>query len=293
MGCFRASRGGGFDLNPMFALGLILVSAVVHSVVNILTKRADDKYAMRLLIGVFSAVLVAPVLFFLPLPAGKAWWFLLATAVVHAIYELLLVRSYESAAFSAVYPVARGTGPLFTALGSILWLHERPPLPQIAGILLVCGGVITIGVSHRATKGAWKGLGFALGTGVTIGLYTLIDASGVRSVAMPFTYVLWFFVAHGVAVLVTAPGIRGRAVVLEARRQWKLGLLMAGLSIVTYGSAMLAYRYGATARLAALRETSVLFGTALAMSFLGEYMTVRRWIAALVIVAGAILLQAG
>jgi drug/metabolite transporter (DMT)-like permease len=212
---------------------------------------------------------------------------------VHAIYELLLVRSYESAAFSAVYPVARGTGPLFTSVGSILWLHERPPLRQIAGILLVCGGVITIGVSHRATKGAWKGLGFALGTGVTIGLYTLIDASGVRSVAMPLTYVLWFFVAHGAAVLFTAPGIRGRAVVLEARRQWKLGLLTAGLSIVTYGSAMLAYRYGATARLAALRETSVLFGTALAMSFLGEPMTVRRWIAALVIVAGAILLQVG
>ena len=80
---------------------------------------------------------------------------------------------------------------------------------------------------------------------------------------------------------------------VEARRQWKLGLLAAALSIVTYGSAMLAYRYGAMAQLTALRETSVLFGTALAMSFLGEHMTARRWLAALVIVAGAILLQAG
>jgi drug/metabolite transporter (DMT)-like permease len=212
---------------------------------------------------------------------------------LQALFELLLVKSYESAAFSAVYPVARGTGPLFTALGAILLLHEQPPWQQILGILLVSGGVIAIGISHRATAGALTGLAYALGTGVTIGIYTLIDASGVRSVPVAFTYVLWFFVAHGFSVLVTAPGIRGRAVIVEARKQWKLGVVTAALSIVTYGSAMLAYRYGATAQLAALRETSVLFGTALAMSFLGEHMTLRRWIAAIVIAAGAILLQYG
>jgi len=136
-----------------------------------------------------------------------------------------------------------------------------------------------------------KGLAFALATGFTIGIYTLIDASGVRSVPEPLTYIAWFFVAHGASVMLTAPGIRGRAVIVEARKQWKLGVGVAALSVVTYGSAMLAYRFGATAQLAALRETSVLFGTALAMSFLGEHMTLRRWIAASAIACGAILLQ--
>ncbi|HTP78629.1 MAG TPA: DMT family transporter [Rhizomicrobium sp.] len=275
------------------ALALILVSAVVHAVVNVLTKRAEDKYAMRLLIGVFSAILVAPALFFLPLPHGIAVWFLIGTAFVHALYELLLVKSYENGAFSAVYPVARGTGPLFTALGAIVILHEHAPAIELAGIALVCGGVIAIGISHRAAEGAATAFLYALGTGLTIGIYTVIDASGVRSVAQPLTYVLWFFVAHGASVLVTAPGIRGSAVIVEARRQWRLGLLLGLLSITTYGSAMLAYRFGATAQLAALRETSVLFGTALAMTFLGEHMTLRRWIAAGVIAGGAILLQMG
>ncbi len=273
------------------ALCLILLSAAVHAIVNILTKRAENKYAMRLLIGVCSAIFVAPALFFVPLPHGMAIWFLVATAFVHAVYELFLVRSYESADFSAVYPIARGTGPLFTALGAIMVLREHPPLIQFAGIALVCGGVIAMGLSHRTTIG--KGLVYALATGVTIGCYTLIDASGVRSVPEAFTYVLWFFVAHGFCVLITAPGIRGRAVVIEARRQWKLGILLGVLSITTYGSAMLAYRFGATAQLAALRETSVLFGTALAMHFLGEKMNLRRWLAAGTIAAGAILLQAG
>ncbi len=275
----------------MTALILILVSAVVHAVVNVLTKRGDDKYAMRLLIGVFSAVIVAPALFFLPLPQGQAIHFLIATAMVHALYEWLLVRSYESAAFSAVYPVARGTGPLFTALGVILVFGQQPPALELLGIGLVCGGVITMGLSHRATRGAGTGLAFALATGMTIGTYTLIDASGVRATPDPFTYVAWFFVAHGCSVLFVAPAIRGKAVLIAARKAWRMGLILGPLSVTTYGAAMLAYRYGATARMAALRETSVLFGTVLAVSFLHEKMTARRWLAALAIAAGAIALQ--
>ncbi|MDE3117037.1 MAG: EamA family transporter, partial [Pseudomonadota bacterium] len=142
-------------------------------------------------------------------------------------------------------------------------------------------------------KGARAGLTFALATGFTIGCYTVIDSSGVRAAPDPFTYVLWFFVAHGVSVLTTAPAIRGRAVVIEARKQWRLGALVAALSITTYGAAMLAYRLGATAQLAALRETSVLFGALLAVIFLKETMNPRRWLAAGIIVLGALLLQAG
>jgi drug/metabolite transporter (DMT)-like permease len=277
----------------MTALALILLSAVTHAVVNLLTKRASDPYAMRLLIGVFGSLIVTPFLFFLPLPHGIAIWCLIGTAFIHAFYELFLVKSYESAAFSAVYPVARGTGPLFTAIGAIFLLREHPSLVEIVGVFFVCGGVIAIGISHRASEGARAGLLYALATGLTIGCYTLIDATGVRSVTEPFTYVLWFFVAHGVCVITTAPGIRGRRVLVEARKQWRLGIVMALIGMASYGAAMLAYRYGATARLAALRETSTLFGTALAMHFLGEKMTLRRWYAAIAIVVGAILLQAG
>jgi drug/metabolite transporter (DMT)-like permease len=275
----------------MAALSLILLSAIVHAVVNILTKRADDKYAMRLLIGVFSAIIATPFLFFVPLPVGPAAWILVGTAFVHALYELLLVKSYENGAFSAVYSVARGTGPLFAAVGATIFFREYPSIYQVVGIATVSAGVIAIGVSHRATSRVAVGLSFALATGFTIGCYTVIDAAGVRLVENPLSYVLWFFVAHGASVVFTAPGIRGGAVIVEAGRHWRLGALTAALSIITYGSAMLAYRFGATAQLAALRETSVLFGTAMAMQFLGEPMNAQQWGAAVLIVAGAILLQ--
>jgi drug/metabolite transporter (DMT)-like permease len=274
------------------ALYLILFSAVLHAVVNVLTKRARDKYAMRLVIGVGSALIVAPALFFVPLPHGLAVRLLVATAIVNGAYEFLLANAYESAAFSAVYPIARGTGPLFTVLGAILILGEHPPALQLLGILCVCGGVVTIGFSHRASEGAARGFAFALATGLTIGCYTLIDATGVRAVPNPFSYVLWFFVAHGVCLLFTAPLVRGPGVLREACRYWKYGPLVAALSVGSYGAALLAFRYGATAQIAAMRETSVLFGTALATRFLGERMTLRRWSAAGAIALGAILLQA-
>ncbi|MEY4880512.1 MAG: hypothetical protein RJB62_1981 [Pseudomonadota bacterium] len=275
----------------MTATVLILLSAIVHAIVNILTKRAEDKYAIRLLMGGFAATLVFPALFFVPLPQGDVIYFLIASGMIHAVYELLLVKAYENGAFSAVYPIARSTGPLFTALGAALFASEDIGWIKGAGILLVCAGVIAIGISHRHAKGAHLGFAYALATGLTIGVYTVVDASGVRAAEDPLTYIVWFWIAHGLSVLVTAPSLRGRAILREARREWRLGLLLGVLAIVSYCAALMAFRLGATAPLAALRETSVLFGTALAVIFLGETMTARRWFAAAIIVAGAVLAQ--
>jgi len=275
----------------MLATTLILLSAVVHAVVNVLTKRAEDKLAMRLLIGVFSAVLVTPFLFFVAPPDRAVLGILCATAGIHCLYEVALVKAYENGAFSAVYPIARGTGPLFTAIGAILLLGERPPAFAMSGILLVSAGVVLMGRT-RAAGESRKALGFALLTGLSIGVYTVIDAAGSRAGADVFTYALWFFVAHGVAVSLTAPILRGRTVIANAFKQWRMGVWVAALSIITYGSALLAFRFGATAELAALRETSVLFGAVLAVLFLGEAMTPARWFAAVIIAAGAIVIKA-
>lgn len=276
----------------MTATLLILLSAIVHAVVNVLTKRAEDKLAMRLLIGVFSAVIVAPFLLLVAPPDRRVVAFLFATAAVHCLYEIFLVRAYENADFSAVYPVARGTGPLFAALGAVFLIGERPPLVEVLGILAISGGVIAMGLARGPGSAALTGFAYALLTGATIGLYTVIDAEGSRAGADAFTYPLWFFVAHGVSVSLTAPALRGRTVIAGAVRQWRLGVLVAALSIVTYGSALLAFRYGATAELAALRETSVLFGVVLAVAFLGERMTPARWLAAGAIALGAFLVKA-
>lgn len=274
----------------MSALLLIMASAFIHAILNLLTKQAEDKFAVRLLIGTCSAALTLPALFVLPLPRGLAAILLLATAVVHAVYEYLLVRSYERAAFSVAYPVARGSGPLFAALGVMCVLNQPVGGFEILGIALVGGGVVGLGWSQRKTAGAWSGMAYALATGCTVGAYTLIDATGVRAVSDPFVYVAWFFVAYGVAVLGVALAARGRAVLVSARRQIGWAPLLGTLAAASYGAALLAYRMGGTARLAALRETSVLFGTGLAVLFLHERLGPRRWLAAAAIALGAMVL---
>jgi drug/metabolite transporter (DMT)-like permease len=85
--------------------------------------------------------------------------------------------------------------------------------------------------------------------------------------------------------------LRGKEVYLESGRHWKLGVGLGALAVVSYSTALLAFRLGPTAELAALRETSVLFGTLLAVLLLGEKMTPQRWIAACIVATGAILAQ--
>ena len=275
----------------MTATVLILLSAIVHATVKVLTKRADDKYAMRLLMGGFAALIMFPTVFFVPLPEGNVIALLAASGIIHTIYELFLIKSYENGAFSAVYPVARGTGPLFTAIGAILVFREQLLPLQILGICLVCAGVIAIGVSHRAVAGANKGFAYALATGAIIGTYTVIDAAGVRAASEAATFIVWFWFSWVILLFVIIGVLRGREVFLEARRHWTLGVLLGALAVVSYCAALLAFRLGATAELAALRETSVLFGTLLAVLVLGEKMTRRRWMAAAIVAIGAILAQ--
>lgn len=275
----------------MTATLLILFSALVHAAVNVLTKRAPDKFAMRLLIGVFSALLLVPAFFFVPLPEGSVLFLLALTALIHIAYESLLALSYERGAFSVVYPIARGAGPLFTALGAIFLLDEHASIVDFAGIALVCLGAVALGLPGRPASSR-EGIGYALLTGLTISLYTLVDASGVRLAADPLTYVFWFFAAHALSVSIAAPLMRGTIVFAAARAAWRTGLLAAALSILSYGSALLSFRLGATAEIAALRETSVLFGALFAVLFLSEKFTLLRALAALAIAAGAILMRA-
>jgi uncharacterized membrane protein len=79
----------------------------------------------------------------------------------------------------------------------------------------------------------------------------------------------------------------GREFSVTAAGQWRPGLIAGALSIVTYGFALFAYRLGATPRLAALRETSILFGTAIAVIFLKERLTRLRLAGNITIAAGA------
>jgi len=265
---------------------MILASGATHAVVNAILKAGRDKMSSRALIDGFSALLVLPFAFFLPLPTG-AWGWLIGSWATHLAYLSFLIKAFESADMTVAYPILRGVAPALAALASVLIFGEPVSPGAAAGITLVSAGVMAVGLGRHVDR---RALLWALATGVTIALYTVIDAQGVRAAPSAASYIVWVYLLLGGGIGALFALWRGRAFLVAARSEWKPGLAAGFLSIVTYGLALGAYRLGSTPKLAALRETSILFATAIGVFILKERMTRARLAGIAAIAAGAGLL---
>lgn len=265
---------------------LMLASGAAHALVNAILKSGGDKMSSRALIDGSSALLVLPLAFIVPFPHGAVGW-LLASFAIHLVYLIAVIKAFEGADMSAVYPVMRGTAPVIAALVSVLWLRDPISLPVIVGIAMVTTGTALSAWWNAPDR---KALGWALLTGATIAAYTVIDAKGVRSSPSAISYIVWVFLLLGFGIGTLFALWRGPRFLAEARSQWKPGLAAGALSIVTYGLALWAYRLGDVPRLAALRETSILFGVGIAVLVLKENVGRARLIGAGLIAVGAAML---
>ncbi|HEY5106692.1 MAG TPA: DMT family transporter [Caulobacteraceae bacterium] len=267
---------------------MIIVSGATHAVVNAIFKSGGDKMSSRALIDGFSAVLIAPAAFFLALPTG-AWGWLAASGVTHVVYLFALIKAFEDADMMVAYPVFRGIAPALAASVAVLVFRE-PITPSIAiGVGLVSAGVLATALGRHMRP---RPLAWSLLTGMCIALYTVLDAKGVRAAPSAPSYIAWAFLIDGGIIGAAFALWRGPVFVAAARAQWKPGLIAGGLSIVTYGLALWAFRLGDIPRLAALRETSILFGVAIAVFFLKERASLPRLAGVGIIAAGAVVLLA-
>ncbi len=262
---------------------LMLGSGAAHAVVNAILKSGGDKMSSRALIDGSSALLILPLVLVVPLPSG-AWLCLAASWVTHLVYLVCLIKAFESADMSAVYPIMRGVAPVIAALVSIFALGEPITWAVAAGVLLVSLGTMLAAWWNAPSRHA---LGWALATGATIAAYTVIDAAGVRAAPSSLSYIAWVFLMLGGGIGALFAIWRGPRFLSEARAQWKPGLIAGSLSIITYGFALWAYRLGDVPRLAALRETSILFGVGIAFFALKERVDRSRLVGVSLIAAGA------
>ncbi|ATQ41561.1 DMT family transporter [Caulobacter mirabilis] len=268
---------------------MMIASGAAHAVVNAILKAGKDKMSSRALIDGFSALLVLPAAFFVSLPHG-AWGWLAGSWATHLVYLFCLIKAFERADMTVAYPIARGVAPALAATAAVLVFDEPLTWLVAGGIGLVSLGVMIVGLGRHADR---RALGWAAATGATIAVYTVIDAQGVRAAPSALSYIVWVYLALGGGIALLFALWRGPRFILAARSEWKAGLAAGALSIVTYGLALWAYRLGDTPRLAALRETSIVFALAIGILFLRERMTAGRIAGALVIGLGAALLLAG
>ncbi|HXQ14345.1 MAG TPA: DMT family transporter [Caulobacteraceae bacterium] len=265
---------------------MMLTSGAAHATVNAVLKSGRDKMSSRALIDGFSALLVLPLAFFLPLPA-HAWVWLAASGAIHLVYLTALIKAFESADMMVTYPLMRGMAPMLASLVAVSVFHEPLTAAVGAGVGCVSVGVMVAAFGRHLDR---RVLAWSLLTGASIALYTVADAQGVRAAPSAPSYIVWIFLIDGGIIAVLFALWRGPRFMLSARSEWRAGLAAGMGSIVSYGLALWALRLGATPRLAALRETSVLYGVVIAIVFLKERATPARLASAALIGLGAAVL---
>ena len=280
----------------------VLLSAVLHATWNFVARRSAGN------LTVFWWSLWISCLMLLPFVAGVAsaqgaagfiamleagWLFVLATGIIHTFYFLFLARAYEHGEISLVYPIARGSGIGLTGFLGWLLLGETLTPMGVAGIGLICVGILSMGVSVlRTTKAASHGFVSALAVGATIVSYSLVDKVGV-SIVHPVVYIFGMFLLS--AVFAT-PFVATRELGLRWRgflETWRPAALIGVGSTAAYLMILFAMTVGQVGYIVALREFAVVLGAVLGFVFLKERVTMFKVCSVLMIVAGLVCIKFG
>jgi drug/metabolite transporter (DMT)-like permease len=268
----------------------VLAAAVTHAAWNAIAHGIKDQMLAFALIGVGGIIAAIPLVIIAATPRPDCWPYLLGSVAIHVFYILLLMRCYRYGEFSQVYPLARGTSPLVVTVLAAIFVHERPSLPQVAGVLVISAGLaVLVFGGRRAGRAAFLA---AVGTGLTIAAYTTVDGVGVRLSASPVGYIGWLILLESLCVPMFALLRRREVLLKQPPRILLSGVAGGALSVLAYGLVLWAQTRGALAPIAALRETSIIFGAIIGTLVFREPFGRTRIAATLLVVAGIVLLNA-
>ncbi len=270
-----------------------LGSAVAHAGMALFTKQAGDTLVFRAVSMAFSALWLAPLLVFNAFPSWEVWRFLLLGAVVIWAFNMLMISAFKAGSMNLVYPVMRGAAPALAGVFAWLVLGEALSPVAILGLSVASAAIIGFAWPERGGAPKAAALAFALCAAVMTATYTVNDASGARAAASPWVYAAWFFLISWITLGGTAIVRRGANVILAARAEMKRGVIASFFNVATYGLALYAYANAPVAPMAALRETSIVFGAVLAAWVLKEPFGLKRGALAVVLALGLIALQLG
>jgi drug/metabolite transporter (DMT)-like permease len=292
----------GTPAGSQVATALALLAALLHAVFGAMQKGRHDPWLMRGAIDINYALIAAPfALFVVPWPEPHMWPIFAGAFVIHTAYKVLQAMAYVRGAYTVVYPVVRGTGPLFAVIGAWLIFDEVFTLTQWLGVLVLLTGIFGLAVYNlihvtlnRDTL--HMALGLAVLTGLFVALYTTYDAYGIRATADPFTFLMWFFLIDGLFMPVVA-SLRWRAITPSLRPPVRpllqQGLIGAIIAFFSFGSIMLATRLDKVGEAAVLRETSTVFAALIGWLVLKETVGPRRTALMCLIALGAVIVQFG
>lgn len=284
---------------PIDALLLVLLAAFIHASWNLLLKRVREP-AVPLTFAITGVMSVAytPVALLLygdslaAIP-GFGWQLIAASGLLHVAYFLALQTGYARADLSVVYPVARGVGPLISAVLAIILFAEPVTPGAVAGLLLIVGGTFVIAGGVEIVRRGWSpgtraGLGWGAATGLFIAGYTIIDGAAIKLASI--APVLFDWLSNLARLVLVAPlALRGEAraqLVPLLRRNWRAVTAIALISPISYILVLSAMRVAPVSHVAPAREVSMLIAAFFGARLLGEGHLARRLLGAAMIAGG-------
>jgi len=277
----------------LIVVGIVLFAALIHAAWNALIKTGEDTVLTTAAVTTAASCMAGLCLPWLRAPAPESWPFIGGSVLLQLLYYALLVRAYGQGDMSHTYPIMRGTAPLIVATVSAPLVGEALSPAHWAGIALICGGVLGLAVHRNASATPHRAATvYALANACAIASYTVVDGLGVRRSHAPISYTLWMFLIVGSVRFLWAWARRRREFLNYLHNRWPTGLA-GGLGMMSaYGLALWAMTVAPVALVSALRETSILFATAISAAVLKERVTPLRVACSCVIAAGAATLAA-
>ncbi|MGH3254418.1 MAG: EamA family transporter [Streptosporangiaceae bacterium] len=276
---------------PLSVTLVVLAAAITHATWNAIAHGIRDQTLSFGLIGAGGIIVAIPLVILIAAPRADSWPYLLGSVAIHIFYNLLLMRCYRYGEFGQVYPLARGISPLVVTILAAVFVGEHLALPQLAGVAVVSGGLAALVFAGRRPGRA--ALLAAIGTGLTIAAYTTVDGVGVRLSASPVGYIGWLMLLQSLCVPAFALVRRRDVLTKQPPRILLAGLAAGALSVLAYGLVLWAQTRGALAPIAALRETSVIFGAIIGTLVFREPFGRARIAATVLVAAGILLLNVG
>lgn len=263
----------------------------MHAFWNLILKRAQDKAVAVMSIFFSSLPLALTGLWIAGLPKASALPVILLSAILQTGYSISLFKAYHQGKLSSVYPVARGSAPVFIFILSYVFFDPEIPVKTVVGILFICAGLVVYGlVQLWQNQEESRQLAFALITGLFIALYSITDAYGVRLVGSALSF-------FGAMALLNRLFLFLYLIVFERNflprfvRGYRHSFIVGGLiSFVCYLIILEAYKHLPVALVSSLRETSILFAILLSVLFLKEKMTTDKIALILVLALGIVFL---
>jgi drug/metabolite transporter (DMT)-like permease len=276
---------------PLEVTLAVLGAALAHAIWNAMIKSSRNVLLDTTLVVFFAGAVTAPFLLVVSLPLAAAWPYIIASMVLHLGYYVALVGAYRAGDLSHGYPIMRGIAPLIVSVCALAWLGEAPTPTIWAGVLLICGGVLSLGFVGWHWSQSRVSLGWALCNALIIASYTLVDAAGVRAAGKPESYVVWLFALDALPFSLLIFILKKQELVPYARQFWLRGLIGGALSAGAYGVVLWAMTRAPVAAVAALRETSVIFAALIGAWLLKEGHIARRLAGAVTVAAGVVALK--